>query len=115
MHRDMDVKHSVCGKTLRQRVACEAERVDMAAKLVYRRVPLRWIFVCPGRGVFFSQSRIQRLQQVRSLLLGFTGFVGKRFARMFSDAYGIVTEISGEIGMGIYAMNGKPARYRTGR
>jgi len=33
---------------------------------------------------------------VRLLLLGSTGFIGKRFARMFSDAYEIVTEIDGE-------------------
>jgi len=33
---------------------------------------------------------------VRLLLLGSTGFIGTRFARIFSDAYEIVTEIDGQ-------------------
>jgi GDP-4-dehydro-6-deoxy-D-mannose reductase len=47
------------------------------------------------RGPSRSWSRIQRFQRVKLFVLGSTGFIGKRFVRLFSGAYDIVTELDG--------------------
>ena len=47
------------------------------------------------RGRSRSWNRIQRFQRVKLFVLGSTGFIGKRFVRMFSGVYEIVTELDG--------------------